>query len=184
MLETINNDINDINNDIYHSPEELAKRFKVSLSSIYKLVRSGEIPSIRLGKIYRIPDSDLQQYLRKQRFKPGAAPVLATVQKFLELLDASPLKKRIREIYLYGSYARGDYRPDSDIDLFVVIDSPDLQVRKTISSLSEKAMAASDYQEILSIKEESSESWEKMRRERYPLAQAILREGISLWKNR
>lgn len=183
MLETINDDLNNKNDDIYHSPEELAKKFKVSLSSIYKLVRSGEIPSIRLGKIYRIPDSDLRQYLRKQRSKAGLSPASETIQKFLDLLGISPLKKHIRQIYLYGSYARGDYRPDSDIDLLVVIDSLDLQARKTISSLSEKAMASGDYREILSVKEESSESWEKMRRERYPLAQAILREGIPLWKN-
>lgn len=173
-----------IKDEIYLSPEDLAKKFNISLSSVYKLVRSGEIPSIRLGKIYRIPESDLTTYLRRQKTKKeGASSIPEGAKKFLSLLKSSSLKNRINEIYLYGSYARGDYDPDSDIDLFVVIDRPDLEMRNLISSLAEKAMAATDYQDLLSVREESLDSWERMKRENYPLAQNILQEGIPLWKS-
>jgi len=29
--------------------------------------------------------------------------------------------KQLKSVYLYGSYARGDARPDSDIDLLMVV---------------------------------------------------------------
>ena len=28
----------------------------------------------------------------------------------------------VRQIILYGSYARGDFRPDSDIDIMILVD--------------------------------------------------------------
>ena len=30
---------------------------------------------------------------------------------------------RIKKVILYGSYARGDFRPDSDIDVMVLVDT-------------------------------------------------------------
>ncbi len=177
MLDTINN-------DKYYSPEELAKKFKLSLSSIYKLVRSGEIPSIRLGKIYRIPESDLNRFLTAQKSaKPVVSKIPGTAQKFLDLIKSSTLRQRIQEVYLYGSHARGDFNTESDIDLCVVIDRLDIKTRNQISSLAERAMAATEYQELLSVREEGAESWARMKRENYPLVQNILREGIPLWKN-
>ena len=177
--------LNTINNDNFLSPEDLAQKFKISLSSVYKLVRSGEIPSIRLGKIYRIPESSLSHYLRHQqqkRFSPKQIP--STVSTFLNLLRTSPtLKNKICEIYLYGSYARGDYDEDSDIDLCVVVSGVNLRLQMNINSLVEKAMAESQYQELLSVRIESLESWEQMQQNNYPLVQNILHEGVPLWKN-
>ena len=31
----------------------------------------------------------------------------------------------LRQIILYGSYARGDFRPDSDIDIMILLDLSD-----------------------------------------------------------
>lgn len=31
---------------------------------------------------------------------------------------------RLRSVYLYGSYARGDYRDDSDVDVLIVLEGP------------------------------------------------------------
>lgn len=35
----------------------------------------------------------------------------------------------LRQIILYGSYARGDFRPDSDIDLMILLDISDLELK-------------------------------------------------------
>jgi predicted nucleotidyltransferase len=42
---------------------------------------------------------------------------------------------RVRAILLFGSRARGDAGPDSDIDLLVVMDTPDLETRRAIRDL-------------------------------------------------
>lgn len=35
----------------------------------------------------------------------------------------------LRQIILYGSYARSDFRPDSDIDIMILLDIPDLELK-------------------------------------------------------
>lgn len=34
----------------------------------------------------------------------------------------------VRQINLYGSYARGDFRPDSDVDIMILVDMSDLEL--------------------------------------------------------
>ena len=35
----------------------------------------------------------------------------------------------VRQIILYGSYARGDFRPDSDIDIMILVKMSDEEIR-------------------------------------------------------
>ena len=37
----------------------------------------------------------------------------------------------VRQIILYGSYARGDFRPDSDIDIMILTTLTDEEIKKT-----------------------------------------------------
>lgn len=43
----------------------------------------------------------------------------------------------IKRIILYGSYARGDFHRDSDIDIMVLVDLPDTQIESYSDALSE-----------------------------------------------
>lgn len=43
----------------------------------------------------------------------------------------------LKQIILYGSYARGDYRDDSDIDLMVLVDLPEGEMDCYSDELSE-----------------------------------------------
>lgn len=43
-------------------------------------------------------------------------------------LEAMGRVARLRAVYLFGSYARGDARPDSDVDLCIVADGADRQL--------------------------------------------------------
>lgn len=45
--------------------------------------------------------------------------------------------KHIERIILYGSYARGDFHKDSDIDIMVLVDLPDTQIESYSDALSE-----------------------------------------------
>lgn len=51
-----------------------------------------------------------------------------TTQKLIEQYVSSIKDiygKHIKQIILYGSYARGDFHSDSDIDIMVLVDLPD-----------------------------------------------------------
>lgn len=38
--------------------------------------------------------------------------------------------ENLRTIILYGSYARGDFKPDSDIDLMILVDLSDDEIKR------------------------------------------------------
>lgn len=50
-------------------------------------------------------------------------------------------RERLSGIYLYGSYARGDFTADSDVDLMVVLSGP-VQTGKEISRINPTVSAA------------------------------------------
>ena len=51
------------------------------------------------------------------------------INKFLEEMTAI-LGDRIKKVILYGSYARGDYKKDSDIDIMILTDLTDDEIVK------------------------------------------------------
>jgi excisionase family DNA binding protein len=53
------------------SLEEVADLLGVTYQLIYKLVRSGELPAARIGKVYRIGRRDLDQYLEQSKGHAG-----------------------------------------------------------------------------------------------------------------
>lgn len=44
--------------------------------------------------------------------------------------------EHLKSVILYGSYARGDFRPDSDIDIMILVDLTDLEVERYYQKLS------------------------------------------------
>ena len=42
---------------------EVAATMRVSNMTVYRLIKSGQLPALRVGKNYRIRESDLHQYL-------------------------------------------------------------------------------------------------------------------------
>ena len=60
-----------------------------------------------------------------ENLPPSLAPQRATLARCLEAMDrALPL----RAVYLFGSHARGEARPDSDVDLCLVAEGAEKQV--------------------------------------------------------
>ena len=55
----------------YKSLEEVAEMLGVTYQLIYRLVRSGELPAVRLGKLYRVSRSDLDAYLERSKGTAG-----------------------------------------------------------------------------------------------------------------
>lgn len=55
----------------FYSLEEVAELLGVNYQLIYKLVRTGEIPAARLGKVYRVMRCDLDAYLHQSKSHAG-----------------------------------------------------------------------------------------------------------------
>ena len=51
----------------FFSIEEVADLLGVNYQLIYKLVRDGEIPASRIGRVYRVAKSDLDNYLARAK---------------------------------------------------------------------------------------------------------------------
>jgi excisionase family DNA binding protein len=50
---------------------EVAAQLRVSSMTIYRLIRRGELPAVRVGRNYRVRASALDAYLRAQVVDPG-----------------------------------------------------------------------------------------------------------------
>ena len=42
---------------------EVAERMRVSKMTVYRLIRSGKLPAVRVGKSVRVRDEDVERYL-------------------------------------------------------------------------------------------------------------------------
>lgn len=50
---------------------EVAAMMRVSKMTVYRLVHSGELPAVRVGRSFRVTESDVDEYLRKSFFNAG-----------------------------------------------------------------------------------------------------------------
>jgi excisionase family DNA binding protein len=50
---------------------EVARELRVSNMTVYRLVQSGQLPAVRVGRSYRIRSSDFDRYLSEQYNQAG-----------------------------------------------------------------------------------------------------------------
>jgi excisionase family DNA binding protein len=50
---------------------EVAETMRVSNMTVYRLIRAGELPAIRVGKHFRIREHELTAYLESQTVRGG-----------------------------------------------------------------------------------------------------------------
>lgn len=88
---------------------------------------------------------------------------------------------RLKAVILYGSYARGDFRPDSDIDIMILVDLLDEEIRKKghiLSNLTFDYNFDSDLQ-IMPIVRNSEHFYKWIRA--YPFYNNVKKEGVELY---
>lgn len=89
--------------------------------------------------------------------------------------------KHLRSVILYGSYARGDYREDSDIDIMILLDLPDLDIKGYRHELSELTFDFNmDYDLDIKPMAKSEEHFRKWAGV-YPFYENVIREGVKLY---
>ncbi len=50
---------------------EVAAVMRVSKMTVYRLVHSGELPAVRVGRSFRVSERDVNEYLRSSFFDAG-----------------------------------------------------------------------------------------------------------------
>ena len=50
---------------------EVATVMRVSKMTVYRLVHNGELPAVRVGKSFRVPEKAVNDYLRSAYFDAG-----------------------------------------------------------------------------------------------------------------
>jgi DNA polymerase sigma len=101
---------------------------------------------------------------------------LKIIHKFKRLLEP---KVKLHHIYLFGSRARGDADPDSDMDLLVVLDEP--KTRDVSNIVSDCAWQAGFDDGVVIVPiVVSRDQWETGPDRASLLAMAVREEGISI----
>lgn len=84
---------------------EVAKLFSLNPMTIYRKARSGDIPAIKFGKSWRIPEDELATWIKSK-----------TGNKQLTAINLASIPQ-IKLVYFFGSSAGGTATPLSDIDI-------------------------------------------------------------------
>ena len=88
--------------------------------------------------------------------------------------------EKLDSVILYGSYARGDYDPESDIDVMALVDiekSELAKYRRTVSDFSNDIDLK--YDVLLSVKLQDKFTFEKYRND-LPYYMNVVREGVNI----
>ena len=88
----------------------------------------------------------------------------------------------LRRVILYGSYARGDYTKDSDIDIMILLDMSDMDIKQYRHDLSGETFEFNmDHDlDIKSIakSEIHFQKWVDV----YPFCTNVMKEGVKLFE--
>ena len=52
--------------EVLITPEDVADMLGIGMNSVYKLLRSGSIKAMRIGRIWKIPKRAVQEYILQQ----------------------------------------------------------------------------------------------------------------------
>jgi len=86
------------------------------------------------------------------------------------------LGTHLRELWLFGSRARGEARPDSDYDLLILLDQDATELRDRILDLQVEMLNRHDA--LITTLLHAQDDWQ--RQQGYPLAINIAREAVRL----
>ena len=115
----------------------------------------------------------------------GESKMLSYIYDFLSILfDKLKEKEKIRNVILFGSFARGDQRKDSDIDLFIDIDEKNKEEISNLikESIKEFEIKAEKSWRLKGIQNQISPIVDNINLEKWkPLKEEIQIYGITLY---
>jgi uncharacterized protein len=106
--------------------------------------------------------------------------VESLVQQFRDELGLA-LGRNLEQVILYGSRARGDEEPDSDLDVLVVVGDSGSSEREMIHRIAYQIMWDREFQPLISLNIIDHEHYLLLSEAGSSYLGNILREGKSLW---
>ena len=67
----VDNSSGDLSESKFLTVAEVAAMMRVSKMTVYRLVHSGELPAVRVGRSFRVLEKDVDEYLRKSFYNAG-----------------------------------------------------------------------------------------------------------------
>ena len=174
----------------YLSVTEFASLHGKDPGNIRRLLADGRIEGQKIGKQWVIPAST--QYPADQREKTGAyrnwrQRIKLNKNKML-MENINQMIAELRLIYgeqlteaiLYGSYARGDYSEESDVDIAIILQgkADKTATESMINCVAEYELKCGKVLSVIDIEKEKFEAWKRV----LPFYKNVQREGIQLWK--
>lgn len=102
--------------------------------------------------------------------------VREAVEAILDRLSENP-----RLIILFGSEARGEATPESDVDLLVVADEVDWDVEREVLDAAYQVMWNRDFDRLISVIVMPTCEFEEQKRKEFSFIRSVESEGIVLW---
>ena len=72
------------------TPEEVAKKLAVSVKSVRNWLRQGKLKGIKVGRLWRIRESDLEEFLKMGESPPLRSYSKSQIEEFLKLDKLDP----------------------------------------------------------------------------------------------
>jgi len=82
------------------------------------------------------------------------------------------------DLVIYGSKARGDARPDSDVDVLVVISAGDWRLKDALACAAYDLAIGTEV--VPSIQIFTAAEWERLRERQSVFREAVERDGVSV----
>jgi excisionase family DNA binding protein len=94
--------------DVFLTTEEVLEYLHVNLRTVYRLIKAGKIPAVRVGRQWRFRKVDLDVWLNHQRTAPlaegGGAPAGDTRQRVLVVDDEEGIRDLLSRTLALAEY--------------------------------------------------------------------------------
>lgn len=87
----------------------------------------------------------------------------------------------LRQIILYGSYARGDYNAESDVDIMILLDISDMEIKQYRHQLSDMTFDFNMDHDVDVKPIAKNETHYRKWMDNYPFYANIDRDGVTLY---
>jgi len=95
--------------DVFLTTEEVLEYLQVNLRTVYRLIKAGKIPAVRVGRQWRFRKRDIDQWLDGQRTTAGSGPVgnvypFTGRKRVLVVDDEETMRDMLSRTLLMGDY--------------------------------------------------------------------------------